>query len=305
MVHRNDFAEPELVISSDSTDTELHMRSIRHSRCSDWHLKAPRAFTLIELLVVIAIIAILAALLLPALSTAKAKAYRVQCLGNIRQLAVTHQIYQNDNSEAFPNNGYVLNNTDGRLWAMGSEHIIPEFFWNTDYLLDSRYALFADYLKTKAVYHCPGDRSEISAEGTMTSRIRSYSLNCYFGWKYPTFDNPLNPNFQAFQKSSDLARGNPSEIYTFIDTAPLNLCYSGFVMYMGSSGWFYHRPSVEHQNSGTLAFGDGHVEAHRWQDQATIKAARDGGLGDGAHFTFVSPANPDLVWLQSHTTFRK
>lgn len=98
---------------------------------------------------------------------------------------------------------------------------------------------------------------------------------------------------------------NPSQLFTFLDVAPLNLCYPGFVLYMGNSGYFFHRPSVEHNNSGVLAFADGHVEPRKWVDGSTIKAARDGGAGDGAHFTFVSPNNPDLKWLQDHATVRK
>ncbi|MGN6552988.1 MAG: prepilin-type N-terminal cleavage/methylation domain-containing protein [Verrucomicrobiota bacterium] len=262
-------------------------------------------FTLIELLVVIAIIAILAALLLPSLSTAKAKAYRIQCLGNLRQIALTSQLYTDDNNDAFPANGYAVTPDDGKLWALGGEHIYPDFFVNPDYLLDARYALFANYLKGRAIYKCPADRSEVTVAGITGPRLRNYSLNSYFGWQLPKSDNPANASFQTFTKSADLARVNSSQMFTFIDTAPLNICNSAFVIYMGSSGLFWHRPSVEHQNFGTVAFADGHVEAHRWQDAATLKAARDGGFGDGAHFTFLSPSNPDLLWLQDHATARK
>ena len=64
-------------------------------------------------------------------------------------------------------------------------------------------------------------------------------------------------------------------------------------------------PGTYHQGAGSFAFADGHVEAHRWRDAETVKAAREGGAGDGAHFTLVSPNNPDLIWLQEHATVRK
>ncbi len=267
--------------------------------------KLASGFTLIELLVVIAIIAILAGLLLPALSSAKAKAYRAQCLSNLRQLAITWQMYADDNGNALPANGYVTSPDEGKLWVQGSEHIHPDFFTNPDCLVNPRYAQFADYLKNANIYKCPADRADPNVFGAVYKKLRSYSLNEYFGWQSPAGDATPSPTCYLFLKTSDYASMNPSQLFTFIDAAPLNICYPGFVLYMGNSGLFFHRPSVEHGNSGVLAFADGHSEPHRWVDGATIKAAREGGAGDGSHFIFVSPNNPDLKWLQDHATVRK
>ena len=270
-------------------------------------LRAGVAFTLLELLVVIAIIAILAALLLPSLSKAKAKAYRIQCVSNQKQLSLTWQLYADDNGGRFAANGFAMNPAPGKtkLWVMGDEHINPLAFHNTNYLLDPQYALFADYLRIAAIYKCPADRTTITAGGQTLPRVRNYALNCYFNWESPAIGNPLDPAFNTFMKTADLGATDPSATYTFVDTAPPNICFSAFQIFLGGSGFFFHRPSVEHDRSGTLAFADGHAEAHQWRDPETIKAARDGGFGDGAHFTFVSPANPDLKWLQERTTTRK
>jgi prepilin-type N-terminal cleavage/methylation domain-containing protein len=268
---------------------------------------APTAFTLVELLVVIAIIAILAALLLPTLSRAKTKSYRVQCINNLRQLSLTWQLYADDNGGRLVSNGYRFERGNGnsKLWAVGDEHIRPEAFTNSNYLLNPQFALFADYLRSAAVYKCPADHTEIQIGGQKLPRLRNYALNAYFGWDYPASDQKNSASSREFRKLSDVASVNSSTLYTFVDTSPVNICYSGFVTLMGSTGWFWHRPSVEHENSSPIAFADSHVETHRWKDPDTIKLARNGGHNDGGHFLNTRPNNPDLLWFQNHATVRK
>jgi prepilin-type N-terminal cleavage/methylation domain-containing protein/prepilin-type processing-associated H-X9-DG protein len=259
------------------------------------------AFTLIELLVVIAIIAILAALLVPSLSSAKAKARQVQCIGNHKQLALTWAMYADDNNERMVPNGFGTPAELGevKLWVPGATHqsilAHQQTFTNVDYLIKPEYAAFANYLRTPSIYKCPADRSTIAFNSRNHPKVRSYALNGFLGWTAPAGIVDYNhPQFVNFRKSADLAEA--SETLLFLDAAPPSLCHAAFVIEMES--YFYHVPSSEHGGSAVVSFTDGHAQPHRWKERDTVQRGRRPFI---THQEVVEP-NPDITWLRTHAT---
>jgi prepilin-type N-terminal cleavage/methylation domain-containing protein/prepilin-type processing-associated H-X9-DG protein len=265
------------------------------------------AFTLIELLVVIAVIAILAAMLLPALAGAKALAVRIQCVNNERQLALIWQLYTGDYHDAFALNGGDLNvtSTQPHLWVYGGNHGDPNTLTNVLYLSGSSYAMFEPLLHATQLYKCPADRSTWQVSpGRYATELRSYSMNCYIGTTAGNVVIPvqLNPNYRVYAKWADMNADSPASRFVFMDVNPASICTPAFGVDM-TLATFIHYPSDMHGGRGVVAFADNHVEAHKWVDGRTTI-----GLPPGRAFIqhyVASPNNSDLIWIGSHTTSLK
>lgn len=272
----------------------------------------PGGFTLIELLVVVAIIAILASLLLPALSRAKGTAQRAKCLNNQRQLATTWVLYSGDAGEDLVPNGNLVpaappagapaNPARPRLWVAGDYHNFAPAFTNPMYLVDPRFAAFAPYLASRETYKCPSDKTSFIAQrGRPVPQVRSYAMNSYLN-PNSSMDNRLSTRYRIHRRTSDLLA--PASTFVFMDLTPQSLCTPAFIVLMpGPSGagneQFFHLPAAHHNNGGVVSFTDGHVEHRRWFDPRVFQTASPGAR---INHNLASPRSRDLAWIRERTT---
>ena len=137
--------------------------------------KAPLAFTLLELLVVIGSSGILAGLLLPALSRAKAHALSAACINNLKQLQLCSHMYAHDNNDTFPPNNYVYNVNTGEPLLLNLSWCLGNARTDTTTSNIEHGSLFP-YNRSTAIYHCPADKSTVeTASGAKLSQPRTRS----------------------------------------------------------------------------------------------------------------------------------
>ena len=253
------------------------------------------AFTLIELLVVIAIIAILAAMLLPALSQAKEKAHAISCLSNLKQLTIAAHLYAGDHDDAIIPNFLTSSNA----WVDGDVSRLP----GATNVTKIREAKLFPYHTSVGIYRCPSDRTPTA--GSNTPRVRSYSLNCMMGNNVEPgrFDPSelVHSGFRENRKFTDVKTPGPSEASFFVDEqsnpdplkCSVNDGYLGINIEKKGPVW----PDLigsRHGNFGQLSFADGHVRSMRWLEPTTRY------LTAGSALTQLKDRDMEQIWKSTY-----
>lgn len=219
--------------------------------------KQKQAFTLIELLVVIAIIAILASLLLPALSKAKQKGLGIKCLSNLKQLQICFAMYCDDNDGKVPLNrvsGAMGDAASADSWITGNARLEFQAASITNGILWR-------YNTSKEIYRCPADRSTVVGFPRIL-RLRSYSMSTGVG-----YGRTADPQFRSVDKMSDMTEPDPSRASVFLDEDEYAIQNGAIGIEPRHTGQFQHwnLPASRHNYAGAVSFGDGHAEIYKWK----------------------------------------
>ena len=268
-----------------------------------------RGFTLIELLVVIAIIAVLASLLLPALSKAKANSRKIACMNNLRQVVAAWHMYAVDNEDRLaPTNLPLFDQTppNGPVpvtsWCLGNWTYTSRSLIDVQGFMGRHIGSIGPYFGSPKILRCPADSSQVPiGNGQTVPRVRSYSIPLHVGYYNEEAALQAGATLTRFSHFANFPR---SQAIVFIDEHPdfMRDSYIEFRVGWGRRGEegssYASIPANRHSGGVVAGFHDGHVEGHRWRryllEQETTGSTR-------IPQTYPGPPSPlqdpDIAWL--------
>lgn len=296
-------------------------------------MNTARGFTLIELLVVIAIIALLMAILMPALSAAKKQATMARCLTNHRSLTIGWIMYADDNDGLLMCNGACYETPGSSIYeqpvdktpwvhrpkdSFGNDlpRPAPETITDADRFRGIQLGTMWPYVKDVDVYHCPGDNRR-STRRPPRDCFRSYSISYAFGALRAQDLSPRG-GYHYYRKMQEVKEA--PQYYVFVEEehngsrygeneGGWHLPFGGGRNYLSNpSSWTFYDPLASYHNkSSTFGFADGHADRRRWMDKRTLQFIRRNAEDPSSHsgITTSSPGNEDIQWLLEHFIERK
>jgi len=269
-----------------------------------------RAFTLIELLVVIAIIAILAAMLLPALSKAKTKAQGIMCLSNNKQLILAWHMYSNDFQDKVCNNFTIPGTRNAVSTGKFDNWVNNVMSWDTDesntnvnYVKKGVLSAFTG--NALGIYKCPADNFLSSAQKSRgwTGRLRSNSMNALFGYSGTDGHDDrdgrawFDQNYRQFIKQAMVPR--PAMTWVTVDEHP-DSNNDGFFIAGPGAGQWGDLPASFHNRACGFSFADGHAEIHKWQSATSVYPVTTTGFSTRP---FDVAGKRDYAWYDERTGY--
>ncbi|MCI0539944.1 MAG: prepilin-type N-terminal cleavage/methylation domain-containing protein [Verrucomicrobiales bacterium] len=253
-----------------------------------------KAFTLIELLVVIAIIAILASLLLPALSKAKLRAQGIHCMNNSKQLGLAWLMYAEDNRDI------ALGAFNNPPWISGASDQLPTGVEVKTVTNSPTYP----YVRTPGAFRCAADPSKLKYQGKLQPRVISYSVNGFIG---PPTSWQLDDNqYKSVLKTSDFSDPGPSGIFVLVDEHENSINdaqFDAFDTYkQHKNQTWLDAVSGRHGNASGVLFGDGHSEIVKWKTPGLSHVRKNAdGSTPRPDLPFIgTSAIQDFVWMTNH-----